>query len=121
MILCTTLYTDRYLGVQGYRLASAISRIYCAKLLPLVSHQYRHDKQHVELSNTLSFQALCLFYFPANELQTRSLYLWPIDNVHVLYFNMAATSLTMPHCHTYCKGFIPILTIVLMHVIIKYK
>ena len=61
--------------------------------LPLVSHRYRHEKQHLELSN---IQVLHSFCFPANELQTRSQYIWLVDNAHALYSNMAARILTMP-------------------------
>ena len=44
----------------------------------------------------LSFQALHLFWFTANELQTHLLYIWPIENAHALYSKMAAARLAIP-------------------------
>ena len=63
---------------------------------PLVSDRCRREKQHLELSNLLSSQALDLFRFTADKRQTHSLYLWPIENAHSLYSGMASTELTMP-------------------------
>lgn len=70
-----------------------LSHIFILLSLPLVSHRYRHEKQDLELSNTLLFQALHLFCFTTNELRRR---LWPIDNAHTLYSNTVAESLTTP-------------------------
>ena len=55
-------------------------------------------------SNILSIQVLHSFWFTANELQTRSLFLGPIENTHTLYSKMAAALLAMPTVTPTARG-----------------
>ena len=71
-----------YMGIGKMHL-QVLSRIFVTLSLPLESDRYRCKNQHLEPSNILSFQALHSFWFIANELQTRSLYLCLIENAHV--------------------------------------
>ena len=64
----------------------------------------KHEKQHLEVSNMLSFQVLHSFWFTVNELQIRSLYIWPIEDTHVLYSKMAAACLATPIVMPTAKG-----------------
>ena len=73
-----------------------LSRTFVTLSLPLENDRYKCEDQHLELSNILSFQAFHSFWFIANELQTCSLYLCPIENTHALYSKMVGACLATP-------------------------
>ena len=83
----------------------ALSHALVALSLPLIWRviDTKHEKQHLEVSNMLSFKALHSFWFTANELQICSLYIWSIENAHVVLQDGGCV-FGHAHCHAYCKG-----------------